>query len=210
MLDDVVLKEVIESLGVLLEIGMERVQGIVLVEGKLDVIFLRYVVSLLKQLGVLLVFLEDVKIVLVFIGGCGSVKYWVILNLVKDLGFFWCVFLDFDIGGDFVQVLFIQKCKKEVEEVGKVFFVMCKCEIENYLCLDFIEEIIGVVVMFMDICDVKKIIGWVVGMKFDNVLDKFWFQMILERIILRLIYYDGMQERSELVEILSDIVFMMR
>ncbi|EFJ8057860.1 TPA: ATP-dependent endonuclease, partial [Escherichia coli] len=44
----------------------------------------------------------------------------------------------------------------------------------------------------------------------DNVLDKFWPQMTSERIISRSTYHDGTQERSELVEILSDIVSMTR
>ncbi|EPM8738665.1 hypothetical protein ACTR8H_003949, partial [Escherichia coli] len=99
---------------------------------------------------------------------------------------------------------------KEVEEAGKVFFATRKREIENYLCPDLIEEITGVAVTFTDTCDAKKIIGRAVGMKPDNVLDKFWPQMTSERIISRSTYHDGTQERSELVEILSDIVSMTR
>ncbi|MCH5074416.1 AAA family ATPase [Shigella flexneri] len=114
------------------------------------------------------------------------------------------------IGGDPAQVLSIQKRKKEVEEAGKVFFATRKREIENYLCPDLIEEITGVAVTFTDTCDAKKIIGRAVGMKPDNVLDKFWPQMTSERIISRSTYHDGTQERSELVEILSDIVSMTR
>ncbi|HFG4208041.1 TPA: TOPRIM nucleotidyl transferase/hydrolase domain-containing protein, partial [Escherichia coli] len=205
-----VLKEATESLGVLPETGMERAQGIVLVEGKSDVTFLRHAASSLKQSGALPASLEDVKIVPVLIGGCGSVKHWVTLNLAKDLGLPWCVFLDSDIGGDPAQVLSIQKRKKEVEEAGKVFFATRKREIENYLCPDLIEEITGVAVTFTDTCDAKKIIGRAVGMKPDNVLDKFWPQMTSERIISRSTYHDGTQERSELVEILSDIVSMTR
>ncbi|EEC5850682.1 AAA family ATPase [Salmonella enterica subsp. enterica serovar 4,[5],12:i:-] len=210
MPDDAVLKEATESLGVLPETGMERAQGIVLVEGKSDVTFLRHAASSLKQSGALPASLEDVKIVPVLIGGCGSVKHWVTLNLAKDLGLPWCVFLDSDIGGDPAQVLSIQKRKKEVEEAGKVFFATRKREIENYLCPDLIEEITGVAVTFTDTCDAKKIIGRAVGMKPDNVLDKFWPQMTSERIISRSTYHDGTQERSELVEILSDIVSMTR
>ncbi|EEV5634340.1 OLD family endonuclease [Escherichia coli] len=210
MPDDAVPKEATESLGVLPETGMERAQGIVLVEGKSDVTFLRHAASSLKQSGALPASLEDVKIVPVLIGGCGSVKHWVTLNLAKDLGLPWCVFLDSDIGGDPAQVLSIQKRKKEVEEAGKVFFATRKREIENYLCPDLIEEITGVAVTFTDTCDAKKIIGRAVGMKPDNVLDKFWPQMTSERIISRSTYHDGTQERSELVEILSDIVSMTR
>ncbi|MBC0464670.1 ATP-binding protein [Escherichia coli] len=179
-------------------------------EGKSDVTFLRHAASSLKQSGALPASLEDVKIVPVLIGGCGSVKHWVTLNLAKDLGLPWCVFLDSDIGGDPAQVLSIQKRKKEVEEAGKVFFATRKREIENYLCPDLIEEITGVAVTFTDTCDAKKIIGRAVGMKPDNVLDKFWPQMTSERIISRSTYHDGTQERSELVEILSDIVSMTR
>lgn len=108
------------------------------------------------------------------------------------------------------RFLSIQKRKKEVEEAGKVFFATRKREIENYLCPDLIEEITGVAVTFTDTCDAKKIIGRAVGMKPDNVLDKFWPQMTSERIISRSTYHDGTQERSELVEILSDIVSMTR
>lgn len=77
---------------------MERAKGIVLVEGKSDVTFLRHAASSFKQSGVLPASLEDVKIVPVLIGGCGSVKHWVTLNLANDLGLPWCVFLDSDIG----------------------------------------------------------------------------------------------------------------
>ncbi|MDZ6443649.1 hypothetical protein AAG991_07730, partial [Enterobacter kobei] len=45
---------------------------------------------------------------------------------------------------------------------------------------------------------------------FAPSLDKFWPQMTSERIISRSTYHDGTQERSELVEILSDIVSMTR
>ncbi|WP_417536922.1 hypothetical protein [Methylophaga sp.] len=85
-----------------------------------------------------------------------------------------------------------------------------KREIENYLCPELIEELTGVAVTFTDTCDAKKIIGRAVGMKPDNVLDKFWPRMTAERIISRSIYHDGTQERIELVEILSDIVAMTR
>ncbi|MCU7002486.1 hypothetical protein N4758_23640, partial [Escherichia coli] len=55
-----------------------------------------------------------------------------------------------------------------------------------------------------------KSVSWQHHLKPDNVLDKFWPQMTSERIISRSTYHDGTQERSELVEILSDIVSMTR
>ena len=81
MPDSGVLKEVTESLGVLPETGMERAKGVVLVEGKSDVTFLRHTATVLKGAGHIEATLEDVGIVPILIGGCGSVKHWVTLNL---------------------------------------------------------------------------------------------------------------------------------
>lgn len=156
MPDNAVLMEATESLGVLPETGMERAKGIVLVEGKSDVTFLRHAGKCLKQSGDIPVSLEDVNIVPILIGGCGSVKHWVTLHMANDLGLPWCVFLDSDIGGDPVQVLSIGKRKKEVEEAGKMFFATRKREIENYLCPDLIRDETGVQVVFTDTCDAKK------------------------------------------------------
>jgi len=208
MPDHAVLKEATESLGVLPETGMERAKGIVLVEGKSDVTFLRHTARSLKHSGVLPACLEDVNVVPVLIGGCGSVKHWVTLNLANDLGLPWCVFLDSDTGGDPSQVQSIQKRRKEVEEAGRVFFATRKREIENYLCPDLIHELTGVQVAFTDTCDAKKIIGRAVGMKPDNVLDTFWPRMTGDKIIARSTYHDGVQERVELKEILTEIISM--
>lgn len=63
MPDHAVLKETTESLGVVPETGMERAKGIVLVEGKSNVTFLRHVARSLKHTGILPASLEDVKFV---------------------------------------------------------------------------------------------------------------------------------------------------
>ncbi len=115
--DDVLWKAA-ESLGVLLETGMERAKVVVLVEGKSDVTFLRHAASVLKTDGHLVSSLEDLGIVPILVGGCGSVKHWVTLNLADDLGLPWCVFLDSDIGGAPEQVPVINKRKQEIEARG--------------------------------------------------------------------------------------------
>lgn len=63
------------------ESGMERAKGVVLVEGKSDVTFLRHAARVLKDAGHLAANFEDVGVVPILIGGCGSVKHWVTLNL---------------------------------------------------------------------------------------------------------------------------------
>lgn len=200
-----VLKEAAESLGILPETGMERAKGVVLVEGKSDVTFLRHAARILKDGGYLESNFEDVGIVPILIGGCGSVKHWVTLNLADDLGLPWCVFLDSDRGGDPSQVKAIQKRKQEVEAQGRGFHSTRKREIENYLCPDMIFSEAGLHVVFTDTCDAKKIIGNAVGMKPDDVIDRFWPRMNAQQIIDRSLYKEGETEKSELQELLNQL-----
>jgi predicted ATP-dependent endonuclease of OLD family len=206
MPDEDVLKEAAESLGVLPEIGMERAKGVVLVEGKSDVTFLRHASQALKADGQLEFSLEDAKIVPILIGGCGSVKHWVTLNLADDLGLPWCVFLDSDIGGSAEQVAVINKRKQEVEGQGRPFYSTRKREIENYLCPDMLHAQTGIRVNFTDTCDAKKIIGQALHVKADDVIDKFWPLMTAEQILNRSIYQEGGQIRHEIKELIERIL----
>ncbi|MDR7331808.1 AAA family ATPase [Roseateles asaccharophilus] len=206
MPDAGVLKEATESLGVLPETGMERAKGVVLVEGKSDVTFLRHTASALKGAGHTASSLEEVGIVPILIGGCGSVKHWVTLNLANDLGLPWCVFLDSDIGGDPSQIKAIQKRKAEVEAQGRPFYATRKREIENYLCPDLILAETGAAVAFTDTCDAKKIIGAAVSMKADDVIDRFWPRMTADQILRRSTYIENDVERIELKELVTQLL----
>ena len=210
MPDAGVLKEATESLGVLPETGMERAKGVVLVEGKSDVTFLRHTATALKSAGYVEFNLEDVGIVPILIGGCGSVKHWVTLNLANDLGLPWCVFLDSDIGGDPSQVKSIQKRKEEVEGQGRPFYATRKREIENYLCPELIFTEAGVKVEFTDTCDAKKIIGTSVSMKPDDVIDRFWPSMTGDRIVERSKYVENGTERVELKDLVTQLLTLVR
>lgn len=201
-----VLKEASESLGVLPETGMERAKGVVLVEGKSDVTFLRHIAKTLKEAGHLETNFEDAGIVPLIIGGCGSVKHWVTLNLANDLGLPWCVFLDSDIGSDQSQIRVIEKRKREVESQGRAFYSTRKREIENYLCPSLIFAKKGISVTFTDTCDAKKIIGNAIGVKADDVIDKLWPQMTAEQIIHRSLYEKEGNEASELKELVTQIM----
>lgn len=205
-----VLREATESLGVLPETGMERAKGVVLVEGKSDVTFLRHTASVLKAAGYVDASLEDVGIVPILVGGCGSVKHWVTLNLANDLGLPWCVFLDSDIGGDPSQMKSIQKRRVEVEAQGRPFYATRKREIENYLCPDLIFAETGVAVVFTDTCDAKKIIGIAAKMKADDVVDRFWPNMTADQIIRRSTYKEDGVDRAELKELVERVLNLVR
>lgn len=204
--DEPVLKEATESLGVLPETGMERAKGVVLVEGKSDVTFLKHAASILKEAGHIAADLEDAGVVPILIGGCGSVKHWVTLNLADNLGLPWCVFLDSDVGGDPVQVKSIQKRQKEVEAQGRRFYSTRKREIENYLCPDLILALTGKQVAFTDTCDAKKIIGKAASVKPDDVIDTFWPKMTAEKIISRSHYQVNGQQKSEIKEVIEELL----
>ncbi|MDV7211466.1 hypothetical protein [Azotobacter beijerinckii] len=115
----------------------------------------------------------------------------------------WCVFLDSDIGG---RPEAIQKRKREVEATGAAFHTTRKREIENYLCPDLIRAETGVQVAYTDICDAKKIIGQAVGLKSDEVIDRFWPQMTAEQIIQRSLYQDAGNDKSELKELIESLL----
>lgn len=201
-----VLKEAAESLGVLPETGMERANAIVLVEGKSDVIFLRHAATALKAGGYLQLSLEDAKVVPIPIGGCGSVKHWVTLNLADDLGLPWCVFLDSDVGGTPEQATSNLKRRQEVEAAGRAFYTTRKREIENYLCPDLIERVTGQVVTFTDTCDAKKIIGLAVRVKADDVIERYWPLMTADDILDRSAYQIDGERRPELKELVENLL----
>lgn len=204
-----VLKEAAESLGVLPETGMERAKGVVLVEGKSDVTFLRHATKCLKEAGHIHASLDEAGIVPLQTGGSGNVKHWVTHKLADDLGLPWCVFLDSDIGGSPEQVKSIQKRKAEVEAQGRAFYSTRKREVENYLCPELIKAKSGQEVTYTDTCDAKKIIGNAVGMKPDEVIDRFWPLMTAEKIIERSKYDDAGEEKYELVQLSQKIITLL-
>lgn len=204
--DAEVLEEASSSLGVLPETGVERARGVVLVEGKSDVLFLRHTSAMLRDSGHFASSIEDERIVPIPIGGCGSVKHWVTLKLADSLGIPWCVFLDSDVGGDPSAIKSIQKRRLEVEGVGRSFYVTRKREIENYICPEVIRQSTGEIVVFSDTCDAKKIISAKVRISSDDVIDHFWPRMTADLILHRSAYLDGGEERHELKELVASLL----
>ncbi len=204
--DNNVLKEAAASLGILPENGMERAAGIILVEGKSDVIFLRHAASALKAAGQVAHDFEEKRIVPILVGGCGNVKHWVTNQLAEDLGLPWCVFLDSDNGGTPDQVASIQKRKREVEAQGRVCYLTRKREIENYLLPSVIHVESGIQVAFTDTCDAKKIIGHATRTKADDVIGKFWPSMTAAQIVQSSNYQVDGHDRSELKELIENLL----
>ena len=100
----------------------------------------------------------------------------------------------------------IYDLKTEVEAQGRAFYSTQKREIENYLCPELIKAESGSEVAYTDTCDAKKIIGNAVGMKPDDVVDRFWPLMTAEKIIQCSKYDDAGKEKYELIELSQKII----
>lgn len=64
----------------------------------------------------------------------------------------------------------------------------------------------GVKVDFTDTCDAKKIVGKAVGIKGDDLIDKLWPHMNAEQILLRSTYRNNDEVRSELKELIENLL----
>lgn len=201
-----ILSEVAESLGVLPETGLERARGVVLVEGKSDILFLHHTSNVLRDAGHIAQSLKEAGIVPIPTGGCGNLKHWVTQRLIDSLHLPWCVFMDSDLGGDAGQAKTYRKRREEVVAAGRAFYATRKREIENYLCPTMLFATTNVLLTFTDTDDAKNIIGTTLGMKPDDVIDKHWPNMTADMVNARSRYLDGGTERFELKDILEDIL----
>ena len=59
---------------------------------------------------------------------------------------------------------------------------------------------------FTDTCDAKKIIGKAVGIKGDDLIDKLWLHMTAEQILQRSMYQESAEQRSELKELVENLL----
>lgn len=202
---DTIINEVAESLGVLPPLGAECAKAVVLVEGKSDVTFFSHASEALRDAGHISKSFADLGIVIIPVGGCGNIKYWVTLKQLDTLQLEWCVFLDSDIGGTPEQVRIINKRKEEVEAIGRKFFSTRKREIENYILPEVVQRISQKAVQYTDKCDAKKIIAKAVCMKEDDVFDKFWPQMTADEIISSSSYSENSKNFIEIIITINEI-----
>nr|WP_244245996.1 hypothetical protein [Pseudomonas aeruginosa] len=69
-----------------------------------------------------------------------------------------------------------------------------------------IDALTGTRVTFTDTCDAKTIIGKAVGIKADDVIDRFWPRMTAEQILHRSTYRENDEDRAELKELLENLL----
>jgi len=111
----------------------EKAKTIVFVEGADDTLALNHIAEKYKGSGQILDNFDDLGVVVIPTGGCGSIKHWVTLDLINKLGKPFVIFQDSD--------------KKDIDEdsptkvqlidlgfvEGENFIITKKRELENYI-----------------------------------------------------------------------------
>jgi hypothetical protein len=156
------LSSIIEDLGVspgnqfIREFEKGRV--LVLVEGPDDVKAFTYTVRKYKENKVFNEDFNDLKIVLIPIGGCESVRHWLALNILNDLGKPFYIIQDSDRSGETE----ISPRQQQLDDLGLTsgadYWLLKKRAIENYIRKSALERVIpGIDIEYDDYTKMKDL-----------------------------------------------------
>lgn len=171
--------KIAEMLGILPDVFSKNAKGVLLVEGKDDVLFFRHTNGLLKSEGIIEKDFDELGIALALTGGCDNLKSWITEKIVHQFGVPWAIFLDSDrtyANEETKNVLFAQKYKVK----GIPVFLTQKRELENYLHPDLFQGKYDI----SDYDDIKKIIE-------QKVFAKNWGKMTYTYLADRQKYEDA-------------------
>lgn len=195
-------KKVAKTLGVLSESIPKNAKGVLLVEGKADIVFFEHLTTVLKKHGLIEKNFEELGIVIMPVGGCNNLKDWVTRKLIEQIGLKYAVFLDSDRKNE-------NECTKNVKTVSDLnnsnilAFTTKKREIENYLHPSLFNNEI-VISDFNDVKHEAKTYDDKIGRK---VLEHCWPKMSFEQIRDREKYVNELGDiKYELTEIVSEII----
>ncbi|MGC4693402.1 AAA family ATPase [Enterococcus faecium] len=195
-------KKVAKTLGVLSESIPKNAKGVLLVEGKADIVFFEHLTTVLKKHGLIEKNFEELGIVIMPVGGCNNLKDWVTRKLIEQIGLKYAVFLDSDRKNE-------NECTKNVKTVSDLnnsnilAFTTKKREIENYLHPSLFNNEI-VISDFNDVKHEAKTYYDKIGRK---VLEHCWPKMSFEQIRDREKYVNELGDiKYELTEIVSEII----
>ena len=134
----------------------EKAKAIIFVEGPDDAIALQHVSLKYKEANLIEDDFEDLGILTIPTGGCGSIKHWVTLNLIDKLGKNFVIFQDSDKMSQEAQ----SNTKTLLEGLGfseeNDFIITKKRELENYIPAEYLNQICpGANLEYGDFDDVK-------------------------------------------------------
>lgn len=204
---DDVYQKISEMLGILPEFISNRAKGLVLVEGKDDIIFLKHIANELKNNGFINYTFEEKNIAILPIGGFRNLKHWLTQKIAEQFSIPWGILLDSD------KLNSNDSSKNEIEinelkREGIKAYVTRKRGLENYIdiaCIPDDTSITG----FDDFEDVKETIKEAVPEIGKKALEKLWKNMSAEQIRNSEKYIDETgKERYEFTEMINDFLSM--
>jgi putative ATP-dependent endonuclease of the OLD family len=199
-----VFAKVAESLGVLPDPIPKDSAAVLLVEGKGDVVFVQHTAEQLKAGEYIPRTLEEARIAVLPIGGCGNIKHWQTKNLIDQFGIPYCVLLDSDLGTNEEE-----KNREKVANLhaeGIKAYLTKKREPENYICVDCLELENGVNLTILDDDDAKSKINGVTRISKTLIIETFWTKMTFEQIREAETYIEGDVVNYEFSEMFNDFL----
>jgi len=202
--NDTVFEKIAHSLGVLPDPIPKNAAAIILLEGKGDITFVRHLAEQLKAGGHIRHTLEEKRIALVPIGGCGNLKHWMTLRLANQFNIPYCVLQDSDKGtGE--EERNINKIL-ELQGAGIKAYLTRKREPENYIHLDCLNLPHDSVFNFSDTSDAKMLISQEKSTSSRTVLEDYWVLMRTAQIREVELYQEDGTDRNEFTEMLNDFL----
>jgi len=202
--DDAVFEKIADTLGVLPDPIPKNATAILLLEGKGDIAFVRHLADQLKAGGYLTHTLEEKRIALVPIGGCGNLKHWTTLRLVDQFNIPYCVLQDSDKGTaeEPNNIAKIESLRND----GIKAYLTRKREPENYIHLDCLNLPAGSTFNFTETCDAKALISQEKSSSSRTVLEDYWVLMSSAQIREVEKYQENGTDRYEFTEMLNDFL----
>ena len=167
-----------KELGILPDVVPMGVKGVVLVEGKDDVIFLQHIAKCLKEGDFINATFAEAQIAIIPIAGCDNLKYWVHKKLVEQFNLPWGILLDSDNGAEHPTKN--QDVVQRLKAQGIKAFTTRKREIENYIDTECIGDYRGPQISATD--DAKKLIEANSSIKGKKVIETKWCLMSCQQI----------------------------
>lgn len=194
-----------KELGILPDVVPMGVKGVVLVEGKDDVIFLQHIAKCLKEGDFINSTFAEAQIAIIPIAGCDNLKYWVHKKLVEQFNLPWGILLDSDNGAEHPTKN--QDVVQRLKAQGIKAFTTRKREIENYIDTECIGDYRGPQISATD--DAKKLIEANSSIKGKKVIETKWCLMSCQQIREAEKYQDNDGNiRYEFTEIIQEFLDM--
>lgn len=137
---------------------LDNIKLLFLVEGPDDIQAITHLANTYKGAGVIDKNFEDLGVHLIPIGGCGQIKTWTNLNILKNLGKPIYILQDSDRTNEIVNSPNTINLLRYGYKENVDFYITNKREMENYIPLDYFQKLTPPIeIEYTDTCDVKSI-----------------------------------------------------